>query len=196
MKTLLEIAGVLLIGLGLLHGVFPRYFRWREETADLTPLTRQILHIHTFFIGLTVFLMGLLCLTSATDLIQTPLGRRICLGLGLFWGIRLMLQFFGYSSRLWRGKPFETAMHVLFSLFWAFLTALFLGVVIRNPNPLGRAKHSGAPLLPLCEPPNGSPLAAGPKTNSLSIGHGDSNKAGSAGSGDELLSHGIIRKSA
>ena len=131
MKTLLESAGCLLMGLGLLHAVFPRYFRWREETATLTLLTRQILHIHTFFIGLTVFLMGLLCVTSATDLIHSPLGRRIALGLGLFWGLRLLLQFVGYSSDLWRGKPFETAMHVLFSLLWAFLTALFLAVFIQ-----------------------------------------------------------------
>jgi hypothetical protein len=131
MKILLESAGCLLMGLGLLHAVFPRYFRWREETATLTLLTRQILHIHTFFIGLTVFLMGLLCVTSATDLIHSPLGRRIALGLGLFWGLRLLLQFFGYSSDLWRGKPFETAMHVLFSLLWAFLTALFLAIYIQ-----------------------------------------------------------------
>lgn len=132
MQILLETAGWLLIGLGLMHAVFPRYFRWREETAGLTLLTRQILHIHTFFIGLTVFLMGLLCVTSAADLIHTPLGRRICLGLGIFWGIRLALQFFGYSSRLWRGKTFETAMHLVFSALWAFLTGVFLGGFITN----------------------------------------------------------------
>ncbi len=132
MQTLLETAGWLLIGLGLLHAVFPRHFRWREETAGLTLLTRQILHIHTFFIGLTVCLMGLLCVTSAADLTDTPLGRRICLGLGAFWGIRLFLQFFGYSSRLWRGKPFETMMHLLFSLLWVFLTVLFLRVSFRQ----------------------------------------------------------------
>lgn len=126
MQTSLEITGGLLIGLALLHAVFPRYFRWREETAGLSLVTRQILYVHTFFIALTVFLMGLLCLTSAADLIHTPLGRRICLGLGVFWGIRLVIQFFGYSSNLWRGKAFETFAHVAFTLFWAWLTALFL----------------------------------------------------------------------
>ena len=126
MQTPLEITGALLIGLALLHAVFPRHFRWREETAGLNLLTRQILYVHTFFIALTVFLMGLLCLTSAADLIQTPLGRRICLGLGVFWGIRLVIQLFGYSSKLWRGKPFETLAHVAFTLFWIWLTALFL----------------------------------------------------------------------
>jgi hypothetical protein len=126
MQTLLEITGYLLVGLALLHGVFPRYFRWREETAALGLLTRQILHIHTFFIALTVFLMGLLCVSSAADLLNTPLGRRICLGMAVFWGIRLIIQFFGYSSKLWRGKVFETCAHIGFTLFWIWLTGLYL----------------------------------------------------------------------
>ena len=125
MQTLIEITGYLLIALALLHAVFPRHFRWREETAGLTLLTRQILYIHTLFIALTVGFIGLLCVTSADDLIRTPLGRRVCIGLAVFWGIRLAVQFFGYSPELWRGKRFETTMHVLFALFWAFLTGLF-----------------------------------------------------------------------
>jgi hypothetical protein len=32
------------------------------------------------------------------------------------------VQFFGYSSSLWKGKPFETTVHVGFSMLWAFLT--------------------------------------------------------------------------
>jgi hypothetical protein len=125
MKILLESTGVLLIALALLHAVFPRRFRWREETASLGLLTRQILYVHTFFIALTVGLIGLLCVTSADDLTRTPLGRRVCIGLAVFWGIRLAVQFFGYSPELWRGKRFETTMHVLFALFWAYLTGLF-----------------------------------------------------------------------
>ena len=131
MKTLIEITGGLLIALALLHVAFPRRFRWREETAGLGLLTRQILYVHTFFIALTVFLMGLLCVTSADDLMHTELGRRISIGLAAFWGIRLVIQFVGYSPELWRGKAFETTMHVLFSLFWAFLTLLFLRISLR-----------------------------------------------------------------
>ncbi len=132
MKPLLEITGGMLMALALLHAVFPRYFRWREETAGLSLLTRQILYVHTFFIALTVFLMGLLCVTSAADLMHTTLGRRICLGMGVFWGIRLLIQFFGYSSKLWRGKVLETVTHIAFTLFWGWLTALFLIVARKS----------------------------------------------------------------
>lgn len=132
MQTLLEITGGLLMALALLHVVFPRYFRWKEETSGLSLVTRQILYVHTFFIALTVFLMGLLCVTSASELMQTPLGESICLGLGVFWGIRLVIQFFGYSSKLWRGKVFETFTHIAFTLFWAWLTGLFLIVALKS----------------------------------------------------------------
>ncbi len=122
----LQITGAVLMALGLVHAAFPRYFRWREETAGLSMLTRQILYVHTAFIGITVFLIGLLCATCAHELTNTQLGRRISLGLAAFWGIRLLVQFFGYSPELWRGKPFETIMHILFGLFWSWLTTLFL----------------------------------------------------------------------
>jgi hypothetical protein len=125
MEALLKIAGVILVGLAVLHAFFPTYFKWKDELRTITPLTRQIHYIHTFFIALIVLLNGLLYLTSTTELLTTALGHRISLGFSVFWACRLFLQFFGYSSSLWRGKLFETAMHVLFSLLWLFLTLVF-----------------------------------------------------------------------
>lgn len=130
MTTALQITGALLVILGLAHAAFPRHFRWREESVNLSLLTRQILYVHTGFIGLTVFLIGLLSATCAHDLSNTPLGKRICFGLAAFWGIRLIVQFIGYSPDLWRGKRFETIMHILFSVFWAWLTTLYLLVAL------------------------------------------------------------------
>ncbi len=77
------------------------------------------------FISLFVFLTGLLCLTSSTDLVETKLGKTISFGLGCFWSIRLIIQFFGYSSKLWKGKTFETVIHVLFTGFWIYLSTVF-----------------------------------------------------------------------
>ena len=126
MEIHFKIIGVLLIVLACVHIIFPRYFNWKEELKSLSLINRQLMTVHTFFIALVVFLTGLLCLTSATELIETKLGRTILLGLGLFWSIRLIIQFFGYSSKLWRGKKFETTVHVLFSLLWIYLSVVFL----------------------------------------------------------------------
>lgn len=130
MERHLEIIGILLIGLALLHVVFPRYFKWREELQGVSLVTRQILHVHTFFIALTVFLMGLLCLTSARELTTTPLGHKVSFGLFVFWFCRLVFQFFGYSSKLWKGKPFETFVHLAFSALWVYLSTVFLWIFL------------------------------------------------------------------
>ncbi len=121
-----KIIGVLLMTLALIHIIFPKYFNWKNELKSLSLINREMMTIHTLFIAVVVFLMGLLCLTSATALIETDLGKRISLGLGVFWGLRLFTQFFGYSSALWKGKSFETTVHILFSLFWTYLTFVFM----------------------------------------------------------------------
>jgi hypothetical protein len=122
----LTIIGSLLVGLGLLHGLFPKYFNWKEELARLSLINRQMMQVHSFFLALGLFLMGLLCLRSAHLLVSTPLGKEICLGLGIFWGMRLLVQFFGYSPKNWRGKGFETVVHVLFILFWSYMSTVFV----------------------------------------------------------------------
>ena len=122
----LKAIGFFLVVLALLHTAFARYFNWRTEFAAVSLINRQMMYVHTFFIAFTVLLMGLLCLTSAAELVGTPLGRRVALGCGVFWLARLLIQFFGYSPELWRGKRFETVVHALFVLFWSYLTAVFL----------------------------------------------------------------------
>lgn len=114
------------MALALVHLIFPSYFDWGKELRPLSLINRQMMMVHTLFIALMVLLMGLLCLTSSYELVGTKLGQRIALGLGLFWIVRLLVQLFGYSPALWRGKRFETAVHVLFSLLWTYLSAVFL----------------------------------------------------------------------
>ena len=89
-------------------------------------MNRQMIRVHLFFIGLGLFLVGLLCLTSGDGLLNTSLGRRISLGLGIFWAVRLYVQFFVYSGKLWRGKAFETMVHILLSLLWTYVNLLLL----------------------------------------------------------------------
>ncbi len=125
-----KIIGVLLIILSLVHIIFPRYFNWKIELQPLSLINRQMMTVHTLFIALTVFLMGILCLISTTDLIHTDLGKTVSLGLGIFWTLRLIIQFFGYSSALWKGKKFETSIHILFSMLWVYLSVIFIWVAI------------------------------------------------------------------
>jgi hypothetical protein len=131
MELQLKIIGIVLILLAIMHVVFPRYFNWKAEFASVSLINKQMMYVHTFFIALTVLLMGVLCFTSPLELIETNLGKKICLGFGIFWGIRLFIQFFGYSSKLWKGKIFETVVHIVFSFLWAYLSYVFLAIALK-----------------------------------------------------------------
>jgi hypothetical protein len=126
MEIHFKIIGSLFIVLALSHVFFPRYFNWKQELAKLSLVNRQIMVVHSFFIALMVLLIGLLCLTSAHELITTPLGKRVSLGLGIFWGARLLIQFAGYSSKLWKGRLFETCVHIVFTIFWTYISVVFI----------------------------------------------------------------------
>ncbi len=130
MELHLKIIGVALIVLALIHVIFPKYFNWKQDLSSVSLINRQVMYVHTFFIALVVLLMGLLCLTSSQEIVTTPLGKKIALGLGIFWICRLFIQFFGYSSELWRGKTFETIIHILFSLLWTYLSIVFLWIYL------------------------------------------------------------------
>ncbi len=126
MEQQFNFVGILLILLAIVHMVFPRYFKWKSELSSISHINRQMMYVHTFFIALVVFLIGLLCLTSATALVATPLGKTVSLGIGIFWTARLFTQFFGYSSNHWKGKGFETAIHIVFSILWLYLSGIFI----------------------------------------------------------------------
>lgn len=133
MDIQIKIIGIIQILLALIHLIFPRYFQWKKELASLSLINRQMMMVHTFFIALIVFLMGLLSVFYSNALLQTPLGKIISLGLSIFWFMRLLIQFFGYSNQLWKGKTFETIIHYLFIIFWSYFTLIYLLTFINNP---------------------------------------------------------------
>ena len=122
----LKFIGLALMVLAVAHIPIHRHFKWKAETATLTLLTRQIFHVHTFFVALVVWMFGALTFFFTTDLLQpTRLSIVILLGFSVFWAIRLVVQLFIYESDLWRGKKFETAIHILFTLFWFYCMSVY-----------------------------------------------------------------------
>ena len=111
MEIHLKIIGWLLMLLAGVHVIFPRYFNWGKEFSTLSLINRQMMYVHTFFIALVVFLMGILCVTSAKEIVETVLGKKIAFGLCVFWTMRFITQFFGYSSALWKGDRKSTRLN-------------------------------------------------------------------------------------
>jgi hypothetical protein len=125
MEWHLKAIGVILTLLAIMHASFPKRFNWKKELISLSLLNREMMYIHTLFIAVVLLLMGVLCFASPQELLTTKLGHQICFGLAIFWTLRLFVQFFGYSARLWKGKSFETRVHVVFTLLWSYVSGVF-----------------------------------------------------------------------
>ena len=121
----IKIVGFILIILALVHIIFPKYFEWKNDLSALSLINRQMMYVHTFFIALMVLLMGLISITSATELTNTSLGKKVSSGLAVFWSFRFIIQFFGYSSALWKGKRFETTIHIVFAFLWLYISWVY-----------------------------------------------------------------------
>lgn len=125
-RILLVVAGVGLIGLALLHAVFPRRLGWVQDMRDVANLTRQVFYVHIFFIAFTLALMAAVSLAAAWAWPPSGLVAKVLFwGLACFWGARFAFQLFVYDSEHWRGDRFRTAMHVLFTIVWACLTGVY-----------------------------------------------------------------------
>jgi hypothetical protein len=122
----LRLVGVAMAGLVILNIFVPHRFRWREDLSRVSLLNRQIFEVHAIFLVVTLALFSALLLTSADALLEpTRLSRAILIGLTIFWGLRLVAQWFYYSPAIWRGQRFFTVMHVLFSALWIYVTGVF-----------------------------------------------------------------------
>ena len=136
--THLRFIGVLLAALAVVNLFVPGRFRWREEMARLSLVNRQIFQAHTVFIVLTVAMFSALLLTSAETLLEpTRLSRVVLAGLTIFWGVRMLMQWFFYSPAIWRGHRFNTVMHAVFSIAWVYMTATFATALWTNLSHAG-----------------------------------------------------------
>lgn len=121
----LRVVGVLMALLVIVNLFVPGRFNWREELSRVSLLNRQIFQAHTVFIVLVVALMSALFLTCAEALLEpTRLSRAVLFGLTIFWGLRMLMQWFFYSPLVWRGNRFHTVMHGVFSMGWMYVTAV------------------------------------------------------------------------
>ena len=89
---------VLLAGLGQLVLVvaslaIPRVLRWREDTARLRPLTRQVFWTYAGYIWFTNLCFGLVSLAPALLLDRSRLAAAVTGYIAAYWGARIVIQF-------------------------------------------------------------------------------------------------------
>ena len=124
--TLLRIAGLLLLLLAALNLYLPKRFDWASELPRLSLLNRQIMVVHAGFIVFILLLMSAFSLALPHDLMSpSRLSRALLAAMSLFWFVRLLVQWFVYDSRIWRGHRFYTVMHYVFTALWCYFAGTY-----------------------------------------------------------------------
>jgi hypothetical protein len=121
----LTVAGVLLVGLGVLHIALPAVLGWHRELAGVSALNREVSYVHCFFIGLACVLWGLLPLSAGRLLIQPGLVTRLVLiGAVVFWAGRLVIQLVVFNRHA-RQSAAWLALSTAGTILWLYLTAVW-----------------------------------------------------------------------
>ncbi|CAN5726898.1 hypothetical protein BH11VER1_BH11VER1_21660 [soil metagenome] len=127
----LRIVAVAQIALAALSLCLPRILDWKADLGRMSLLVRDVFKIHSWFIALTLVIWGVLTWRFAPEMAHAPtdLSRWLCAAIGIFWGIRCILQWAHYDSSHWRGIPSRTLIHwTLFFGYAAWTTVYFMAV--------------------------------------------------------------------
>lgn len=133
---LIFLAGVGQLALIVASLAIPRVLRWKEDTAKLRPLTRQVFWTYAIYIWCTNLSMGLLSLKPAWLLDGSPLACCVVGFIAVYWVGRIVIQFC-YLDRSdappgWHVHLAEVALVGLFSylsLVYTLALLLNLGVI-------------------------------------------------------------------
>ncbi|MBV9464389.1 MAG: hypothetical protein JO317_09190 [Verrucomicrobiae bacterium] len=127
LKIALEAAAAVQLTVATLNLGLKRMLGWQAEIERQSLLLKEVIHVHTWYISLTLAIFAVLTLRFATAFASgaEPLVRWLAAAIGLFWGLRVVIQILYYSASHWRGRPGRTAIHVACLVIYGALTAIY-----------------------------------------------------------------------
>lgn len=104
-----------------------RILGWKTAMDQMPLLVREVFQIQGWFIALTLCIFGVLTWRFAADMAG---GAHLFLrwfsgGVGLFWGLRCVMQWTHYSAVHWRGISYLTVIHWTLFLSYAAFTLTY-----------------------------------------------------------------------
>ncbi len=126
---LLQIAGVLHLGLIVAGVMMPRVVNLRQHLAGLPPFIRQLFWVYYTFIGLCLVSFGLLTVTLAGTLAGgSDLARAVCAFLAIFWAVRLVAASFVFDLRPYLTSRFRRIGYQATNVAFAYLPVVYAWV--------------------------------------------------------------------
>src|SRR5215470_3149338 len=107
----------------------PYRLSWKQDLAKLTAFNRKLMWVHGGFAVYTIFAFGVMSLFLHEEMLR---GDRAALALaffiGLYWLLRIVVDFAYYSHQDWPQGPSFKIGHVLLNSLFVFLSVSYLSV--------------------------------------------------------------------
>ena len=136
LTLLLQIAGVLHLGLMCAGALMPRAVGLRRHIATLPIFIRKLFWVYYTFIGLCLVSFGLITFTFAGTLAAGGgLARALCAFLAVFWTIRLVAATFVFDVRPYLTNAFWRLGYHATNLVFAYLPVVYAWAAWKGGRP-------------------------------------------------------------
>jgi hypothetical protein len=130
-------AGVGQLALVVASLAIPRVLRWREDTARLRPLTRQVFWTYAVYIWAINLSFGLVSLRPGWLLDGSPLAGCVTGLIAAYWVGRVLIQFFYFDrADAPPGAHVRLAEVALVGLF-VYLSLVYAAAILLNLGVIG-----------------------------------------------------------
>jgi hypothetical protein len=133
LQLLLSVFAILQVAIAVLNIGLVRFLKWKDDLDQLPLLLRQVFMAHLWFISLTLAIFGVMTWRFSTEMAASSDRASVWLAgaIGLFWGVRVVLQIAYYSASHWRGQAGRTMIHAALVLVYGGMGSVYLLVAPR-----------------------------------------------------------------
>jgi hypothetical protein len=127
LTLLLQIAGVLHLGLMSAGLLMPHVVGMRRHLAPLPPFIRRLFWVYYSFIGLCLVSFSIITIVFAGTLAAGgALARALCVFFALFWTLRLAAGTFVFDMRPYLTNGYRRLGYHAINVVFAYLPAVYL----------------------------------------------------------------------
>jgi hypothetical protein len=136
LTLLLQIAGVLHLGLMCAGALMPGVVNMRLHLAVLPPFIRQLFWVYYSFIGLCLVSFGVISVTFAGTLAAGGnLARALCAFLAVFWIFRLIAGTFIFDMRPYLTNFYRRLGYQAINIVFAYLPIVYAWAAWKGGKP-------------------------------------------------------------
>jgi hypothetical protein len=126
LTTLLQIAGILHIGLLCAGASMPKAVNFRGHIGALPPFLRQLFLVYFSFIALMLVGFGLMTFVFAHSMAAgEPIARALCILMTVFWGVRLIVAAFIFEVKPYLTNWFYRLGYQATNLVFVYLVVVY-----------------------------------------------------------------------